>query len=96
MLFCVQVLNVLTEDFGYHKVSIFSPYWMINKTGRDIEYLVSLKREEEEGGRRERSGVMGLSSLQVDGKAIKHPSSKSLILLSTSNPKNNVRTPHLS
>ena len=51
---CVQVLNVLTDDLGYHKVSIFSPYWMTNKTGRDIEYLVSLKREEEEGGRRER------------------------------------------
>ncbi|CAI8053010.1 Vacuolar protein sorting-associated protein 13A (Fragment) [Geodia barretti] len=63
---CVQVLNVLTDDLGYHKVSIFSPYWMTNKTGRDIEYL-------------------------VDGKAIKHPSSKSLILLSTSNPKNNIQ-----
>ena len=49
---CVQVLNVLTDDLGYHKVSIFSPYWMTNKTGRDIEYLVSLKRDREARERR--------------------------------------------
>ena len=40
-ILCVQVLSVLTEDYGYHKVSLFSPYWMINKTGLDIDYLVS-------------------------------------------------------
>ena len=34
------MVSVLTEDFGYHKVSIFSPYWMLNKSGLDIDYLV--------------------------------------------------------
>ena len=32
----------------------------------------------------------GSHPLQVDGKAIKHPYSKHLTLLSTDNPKNNV------
>ena len=52
----LQVLNALTEDFGYHKVSIFSPYWMINKTGRGIEYLVSRGMRERDGGRGEGGG----------------------------------------
>ena len=82
---CVKVVSALTENLGYHKVSVFSPYWMINKTGLDIDYLVSWRERES------RKVTHRLFLLQVDGKAIKHPSNKSLVLLSTSNPKNDVR-----
>lgn len=31
-----------TEDLGYLKMGIFSPFWMINKTGLTLEYKVQL------------------------------------------------------
>jgi len=31
-------LSVHTEDLAYMKVDIFSPFWMINKTGLTLEY----------------------------------------------------------
>ena len=48
---------MLTESCGYHKMSLFSPYWMINKTGLDIDYLVERGRERgKEGGREREKG----------------------------------------
>ena len=37
-----QDLGVHTEDLGYLKMGIFSPFWMINKTGLTLEYKVQL------------------------------------------------------
>jgi len=39
---CVQDLGVHCElsDAGYWQLSLFSPYWMINKTSRDLTYRV--------------------------------------------------------
>jgi len=39
---CGQDLGVHCElcDGGYWKLSLFSPYWMINKTQRDLTYKV--------------------------------------------------------
>ena len=31
-----------TEDLDYHKLAIFSPFWMINKTGLTLEYKVCM------------------------------------------------------
>jgi len=39
-----QDLSVHTEDLAYMKVDIFSPFWMINKTGLTLEYKVLLPR----------------------------------------------------
>ena len=37
-----QDLGVHTEDLGYLKMGIFSPFWMVNKTGLTLEYKVQL------------------------------------------------------
>ena len=31
-----------TEDLDYYKLAIFSPFWMINKTGLTLEYKVCM------------------------------------------------------
>ena len=36
----MQELGVHTEDLGYLKMSVYSPFWMVNKTGLTLEYKV--------------------------------------------------------
>jgi len=39
---CVQDIGVHCElsEAGYWQLSLFSPYWMVNKTSRDLMYMV--------------------------------------------------------
>ena len=38
----MQELGVHSEDLGYVKMGIYSPFWMVNKTGLNLEYKVTL------------------------------------------------------
>jgi len=42
---CIQDLGIHCElcDGGYWQLSLFSPYWMINKTRRELTYRVHIK-----------------------------------------------------
>ena len=37
-----QALEVLHENLGYHRLNIYCPYWMVNKTGLTLQYKVSV------------------------------------------------------
>lgn len=39
-IFCTQELTIQKEDKGTWHISIYSPYWMVNKTGMTLEYKV--------------------------------------------------------
>lgn len=59
-----QDLSVHTEDLAYMKVDIFSPFWMINKTGLTLEYKVLLPRVRDR---------MGLLLLRIYNSKVTHP-----------------------
>lgn len=62
-----QDLSVHTEDLAYMKVDIFSPFWMINKTGLTLEYKVLLPRVR---------GRMALLLLRIYNSKVTHSQNK--------------------